>query len=67
MGTPDLQGRKGLVVGIANDKSVAWGCARAFRDAGAELAVTWFNDKARPHVEQPGQLEAVFDAIALMA
>lgn len=75
-----LQGRKGLVVGIANDKSIAWGCARAFRDAGAELAVTWFNDKARPHVEplarrlqatitlpldveQPGQLEAVFDTI----
>lgn len=81
MGLPSLQGKKGLVVGIANDKSIAWGCARAFRDAGAELAVTWFNDKARPHVEplaqqlqadialpldveQPGQLEAVFDAIA---
>lgn len=45
-----LQGKKGLVVGIANDKSIAWGAARAFRDAGAELAVTWFNDKARPHV-----------------
>jgi len=81
MGVSSLQGKKGLVVGIANDKSIAWGCARAFRDAGAELAVTWFNDKARPHVEplaqqlqaaialpldveQPGQLEAVFDAIA---
>ena len=78
---PALQGKKGLVVGIANDKSIAWGCARALRDAGAELAVTWFNDKARPHVEplaqqlqaaitlpldveQPGQMEAVFDAIA---
>lgn len=77
----DLQGKKGLVVGIANDQSIAWGCARALRDAGAELALTWFNDKARPHVEplaqqlqaaialpldveQPGQLEAVFEAIA---
>lgn len=76
-----LEGRKGLVVGIANEQSIAWGCARAFRAAGAELAVTWLNDKARPHVEplarqvqagialpldveQPGQLEAVFDAIA---
>jgi len=46
-----LQGKKGLVVGIANEQSIAWGCARAFRAAGAELAVTWFNDKARPHVE----------------
>ncbi|MBZ2207496.1 enoyl-ACP reductase FabI [Massilia soli] len=46
-----LQGKKGLVVGIANDQSIAWGCARAMRDAGAELAVTWFNDKARAHVE----------------
>lgn len=75
-----LQGRKGLVVGIANERSIAWGCARAFHDAGAELAVTWFNDKARPYVEplagqvqasialpldveQPGQMEALFDAI----
>lgn len=46
----DLQGKKGLVVGIANDASIAWGCARAYRAAGAELAVTYLNDKARPHV-----------------
>lgn len=46
-----LQGRKGLVVGIANDQSIAYGCARAFRDAGADLAVTYLNDKARPHTE----------------
>lgn len=75
-----LQGKKGLVVGVANEQSIAWGCARAFRAAGAELALTWLNDKARPHVEplarqlpaalslpldveQPGQLEAVFEAI----
>ncbi|MGC3985628.1 MAG: enoyl-ACP reductase FabI [Pseudorhodoferax sp.] len=75
-----LQGKRGLVVGIANDQSIAWGCARALHEAGAELALTWFNDKARPHVEplaqqlqaaialpldveQPGQLEAVFEAI----
>jgi enoyl-[acyl-carrier protein] reductase I len=48
---PVLADRKALVVGIANDQSIAWGCARAFRTAGAELAVTWLNDKARPHVE----------------
>ncbi|OCP15471.1 MULTISPECIES: enoyl-ACP reductase FabI [unclassified Ensifer] len=46
-----LQGRKGLVVGIANDRSIAWGCARAFRAFGAEVAVTYLNDKARPYVE----------------
>lgn len=46
-----LQGKKGLVVGIANADSIAFGCARAFRDAGAELAVTYLNDKARPYVD----------------
>jgi enoyl-[acyl-carrier protein] reductase I len=57
--TKTLQGKKGLVVGIANDHSIAWGCASAFRAAGAELAVTWLNDKARPHVEPLAQrLEA---------
>ncbi len=46
-----LKGKRGLVVGIANDRSIAWGCARAFRAFGAELAVTYLNDKAKPHVE----------------
>jgi enoyl-[acyl-carrier protein] reductase I len=48
---PILEGRKGLIVGIANDQSIAWGCARAFRALGAEVAITYLNDKARPHVE----------------
>lgn len=46
-----LKGKKGLVVGIANDRSLAWGCAKAFRDAGAELAITCLNEKACPHIE----------------
>jgi enoyl-[acyl-carrier protein] reductase I len=46
-----LRGRKGLVVGIANEHSIAWGCARAFRRLGAELAITYLNDKAKPFVE----------------
>jgi enoyl-[acyl-carrier protein] reductase I len=46
-----LEGRKGLIVGIANDSSIAWGCARAFRAFGAELAITYLNDKARKYVE----------------
>ena len=46
-----LNGKKGLVVGIANDASIAWGCAKAFRDHGAELAVTYLHDKARNYVQ----------------
>jgi enoyl-[acyl-carrier protein] reductase I len=48
---PVLSGRKALVVGIANEHSIAYGCAAAFREVGAELAVTYLNEKARPHVE----------------
>lgn len=50
-----LAGRRGLVTGIANDQSIAWGCAQCFRSLGAELAVTYLNDKARPHVEPLAQ------------
>ena len=52
---PILAGRKALVVGIANEQSIAYGCAKAFRTVGAELAVTWLNDKARPYVEPLAQ------------
>jgi enoyl-[acyl-carrier protein] reductase I len=38
-------------VGIANEHSIAYGCARAFRDLGAELAITYLNDRARPYVK----------------
>jgi enoyl-[acyl-carrier protein] reductase I len=46
-----LKDRKGLIVGIANDQSIAWGCAKAFRALGADLAVTYLNDKAKKYVE----------------
>ena len=46
-----LQGKKGLIVGIANDKSIAWGCAKSFEAAGAELAITYLNEKAKPYVK----------------
>jgi enoyl-[acyl-carrier protein] reductase I len=46
-----LKGKKGLIVGIANDQSIAWGCAKAFRALGAELAVTYLNERAKKHVE----------------
>src|SRR5512140_2240553 len=48
---PLLEGKRGLIVGIANDQSIAWGCARAFRGLGAELAVTYLNQKAKKYVE----------------
>jgi enoyl-[acyl-carrier protein] reductase I len=75
-----LAGMRGLVVGVANEHSIAFGCAAKLRAFGAEIALTYLNDKARPHVEplarridaallmpldvqQPGQLQAVFDRI----
>jgi enoyl-[acyl-carrier protein] reductase I len=75
-----LKGKRGLVIGVANNQSIAYGCAQAFRTAGAELAITYLNDKAEPYVRplaeglgapiivpcdvrQPGQLEAVFQAV----
>jgi enoyl-[acyl-carrier protein] reductase I len=48
---PVLAGKKALVVGVANQHSIAYGCANAFRSLGAELAITYLNEKARPHVE----------------
>ncbi len=46
----DLTGQKALVVGVANDQSIAWGCAKALRAQGADLAITYLNAKAEPHV-----------------
>lgn len=77
---PILNGKKALIVGIANDSSIAFGCANAFHQLGADLAITYLNDKSRTYVEplaqqldasiflpldveQPGQLEAVFEQI----
>ncbi len=48
---PVLEGKKALIVGIANDSSIAYGCAKAFDEVGAELAVTYLNEKARGYVE----------------
>jgi enoyl-[acyl-carrier protein] reductase I len=48
---PVLKGSRALVVGIANEHSIAYGCACAFRELGADLAITYLNEKARPFVE----------------
>ena len=46
-----LERQKALVIGVANDESIAYGCAKAFRAVGAELAVSWRNERDRTHVE----------------
>ncbi|MDR0672667.1 MAG: enoyl-ACP reductase FabI [Zoogloeaceae bacterium] len=46
----NLHGKRGLVVGVANNQSIAYGCAKAFGLCGAELAITYLNAKAEPHV-----------------
>jgi enoyl-[acyl-carrier protein] reductase I len=48
---PVLKGQNALVMGIANEYSIASGCAKAFRMLGAEIAVTYLNEKARGYVE----------------
>lgn len=70
-----LAGKKGLVLGIANDRSIAWGCTSLARALGADIVASCLNDKARKwvepltspigvdlvncNVEEPGQLEAL--------
>jgi enoyl-[acyl-carrier protein] reductase I len=77
---PILTGKRALVVGVANEHSIAWGCALAFRKLGAEVVLTYLNEKALPYVAplaaqidaqllpldvtQPGQMEAVFATLA---
>jgi enoyl-[acyl-carrier protein] reductase I len=48
---PILKGAKALVTGIANESSIAWGCAKAFHELGADLAITYANEKTRSYVE----------------
>ena len=45
--TGPLDGKKALVIGIANDQSIAYGCALAFRALGAEVAITYLNEKSK--------------------
>jgi enoyl-[acyl-carrier protein] reductase I len=46
----DLRGRKALIVGVANKESLAWWAARHIKDAGADIAMTYLNDKAKRYV-----------------
>ncbi len=47
-----LQGKRALIVGVASNRSIAWGIARAMHREGAALALTYQNDKLRERVEQ---------------
>jgi len=74
-GIGSLDGKKGLILGLANEHSIAWGCARLARAQGAEVVATCLNEKARRFVEplthpagidlqicdveQPGALQAL--------
>ena len=46
-----LQGKKAVIFGLANEKSLAYGIARAFRTHGAEIALSWFGEPIRKRVE----------------
>jgi len=46
-----LAGKRGLIMGVANDKSIAWGIAKACADAGAELAFSYMGDNFKKRVE----------------
>ncbi|MEL6509384.1 MAG: enoyl-ACP reductase FabI [Pseudomonadota bacterium] len=51
MSTHLMQGKRGLIMGLANDKSIAWGIAKACADAGAELAFSYQGDALKKRVE----------------
>ena len=70
-----MAGKKGLILGVANERSIAWGCTELARAQGAEVVVSCLNEKARKwvepltspigaelmncNVEEPGELEAL--------
>ena len=75
-----LAGKKGLILGLANEQSIAWGCAQEAREQGAEVVASCLNEKARSfvepltlpagislktcNVEQPGELQALVEHAA---
>ena len=46
-----MAGKRGLIMGLANDKSIAWGIAKACADAGAELAFSYQGDALKKRVD----------------
>jgi enoyl-[acyl-carrier protein] reductase I len=52
---PALKGKKALIVGVANENSIAYGCAKAFHELGTEVAITYLNEKSKQYVEPLAQ------------
>ena len=50
-----LQSKKALIIGVANEQSIAWGCAKAMKAQGADIAITYLNEKAKQFVEPLSQ------------
>jgi len=46
-----MQGKRGVILGVANNRSIAWGIAKACHAAGAEIALTWQGDALKKRVE----------------
>src|SRR5438045_9382155 len=46
-----MQGKRGVILGVANNRSIAWGIAKACRAAGAEIALTWQGDALKKRLE----------------
>ena len=61
-----LKGKKIVVLGVSNKKSIAWGITEALHNAGAELAFTYLNEalekRVRPLVESIGCQERLYQA-----
>jgi enoyl-[acyl-carrier protein] reductase I len=57
-----MNGKRGLIMGVANKKSIAWGIAKALADAGAELALTYQGDALKKRVEPLGEELGAFVA-----
>ena len=65
IGQSPLAGKKALVVGIANKDSIAYGCARAFRAFGADLSITYLNEKTKQYTAQLARALDVENALYL--
>lgn len=50
-----MAGKRGIIMGVANNRSIAWGIAKACRDAGAEIALTWQGESLKKRVEPLAQ------------
>lgn len=57
-----MAGKRGVILGVANNRSIAWGIAKACSDAGAEVAMTWQGDALKKRVEPLAQELGAFMA-----